>query len=292
MSAPHAPAARTLRRRPTPSLRRAGPAALCILVSGIVISSIAPAQTGDFGRPKRFWMGERPHDWIGAQAAANAGLPASRFELTDDERELRDLAYPLIAPPYGHPKWLAVLAERGRARMVPSEGLWDAGLYWRRLTGEPHASPASRYARLNDDARNDVVRLDLFFATARRVADMDGKRGAALNMIAHVTAGEAANAQARVNENALTVDWVCASVNSRLTSYRYALERLVIATPMTAAVQAEQSLTLLAMRMGYCPGLAPAPAVAGRGFFPRGGNVPGGDTGPGPAANGGFIISK
>ena len=43
---------------------------------------------------------------------------ASSFELTDDERALRDLAYPLIEPPYDRQQWYSVAGEYGLYRPI------------------------------------------------------------------------------------------------------------------------------------------------------------------------------
>ena len=41
----------------------------------------------------------------------------------------------------------------------------------------------------------------------------------------------AVNARRRNDENALVIAWVCRSLAERVTSYRFALERLVIGLP-------------------------------------------------------------
>ncbi len=40
------------------------------------------------------------------------GTP-SGYRLTDDERELRDLAYPLIEAPFDRQRWYSILGEYG-----------------------------------------------------------------------------------------------------------------------------------------------------------------------------------
>jgi hypothetical protein len=40
------------------------------------------------------------HDWVGRDAVRGIGGKPSQFRLTDDERQLRDLGYALIQPPY------------------------------------------------------------------------------------------------------------------------------------------------------------------------------------------------
>ena len=51
------------------------------------------------------------HRWIGGEATGSVGLHASQFQLTDNERLLRDLAYPLIEPPHSRPAWKSVFGD-------------------------------------------------------------------------------------------------------------------------------------------------------------------------------------
>src|SRR5262249_10953804 len=68
-----------------------------ILAGALLLCGCA---TGDFGRVRPDWVYDDIHDWVGRDAVASVGLPASVYPLTDDERALRDLAFPLIDPPY------------------------------------------------------------------------------------------------------------------------------------------------------------------------------------------------
>jgi hypothetical protein len=108
-------------------------------------------------------------------------------------------------------------------------------------------SETTRYARLIEDVRNDVARLDYFFTTARRVIDIDRKREQSLAYVP-VRGDEVANALARVGENVLIVGWVQRSLAERVAAYRFALERLIIVVPSPLAVEAERSITFLQQR--------------------------------------------
>src|SRR5690348_13967013 len=66
---------------------------------------------GDLGRIKSSLVTDDMHAWIGADAVGSIGVPPSRFGRTDDERTLRDLAYPLIEPPYDRQRWYSILGE-------------------------------------------------------------------------------------------------------------------------------------------------------------------------------------
>jgi len=55
---------------------------------------------GDFGRARADFRNDDMHRWLGAETTGSVGLKASQFQLTENERQLRDLAYPLIEPPH------------------------------------------------------------------------------------------------------------------------------------------------------------------------------------------------
>ena len=108
-----------------------------------------------------------------------------------------------------------------------------------------YRSSNARYSKLNEDIRNDVTRMDPFFGVARRVLDMDDKRGKSLSYVGGLSPREQNNAVARIAENALVVAWVQCSLGQRAASYRYTLEHLVISTPTPVALDVERSLTLM-----------------------------------------------
>ncbi len=224
----------------------AGAAALCLL-SGCGAS-------GDFGRVRPTLVNDDTHAWMGPAAARG---PANdlvwKHQLTDEERMLRDLAYPLIEPPYDRNHWYSVIGEVGAAsRPWPYP---DRSAYASRLFTTAYRSQTARYNRLMEDIRNDVMRLDPFFSSARYVLDMDIKREKALAYVHGLSQEEQANTFQRIAENRNIVLWVKQSLHERCASYRVALERMVIAAPSPLAVEAERALTLLQQRVtGYDTG--------------------------------------
>ena len=220
-----------------------GDASLCLLV-------LLGCSNADFGRVRPSLVTDGIHAWVGRDAARDAGAPVSLFPLTDDEQLLRDYAYPLIEPPYDRHRWYSVLNEWGMTHYFKPE--WyccDPTAYAARLMNAYVRSETTRYVRLNEDIRNDVVRIQPFFAVARRVLDFDNKREQILPTIAVLSGPEVANAKARVGENFLVVAWVQKSLAERAASYRFALERLVVAVPSPPVVEVERSLTLLRTRI-------------------------------------------
>jgi hypothetical protein len=212
------------------------------------------SSTGDFGRLADPLVTDNIHAWVGQEAAASVGAPVSADNLTDDERTLRDLAFPLIEPPYDRQRWDAVVYEYGTKYSFQRK-LWafDPTAYYRHLQGEPLRSSAARYNQTIDDIRNDIVRVEPFFMVAHHVVDLDRRRQASMEHVASLTPAERVNAQARVGENALTIAWVHNSLNQRCTSYRFALEHLAVAEPQPAAADADRLLTELQQRIEANP---------------------------------------
>ena len=228
----------TLRFSRTASLM-AVPLALGIMLGG--------CSGGDFGRVRSDARNDDMHRWIGGEANASSGLRPSEFGLTENERMLRDLAYPMIEPPLSRPKWKSVFGEYETIEAPWKQKIaFDRTMYGRRLIDEPHRSHTSRYQVLMDDVRNDLTRFEPFYTNAARVNELDHKRNAALKLVSQLEPRERADAVARMDENALIVQWVEQCLEQRVSSYRWALERLVIQYPDGMASAADMLIGELA----------------------------------------------
>jgi hypothetical protein len=220
------------------------------------------SSTGDFGRLQDWLVTDDIHAWVGRDAAASVGAPTSTNKLTDDERTLRDLAFPLIEAPYDRQRWDAVIYEYGINHSL-QRTLWDfdTTAYYVHLRGTYYRSTETRYNQLIDDIRNDIVRIGPFFEAARRVVDIDQRREKSMQYVADLSPDERLNALARVGENSLTIAWVHHSLTERCASYRFALDHLVIADPDPAAAEAERVLTQLQQQIAANQ-LVPGPRLA------------------------------
>jgi hypothetical protein len=229
------------------------PAASAVLMLVLLGVTLGGCSGGDFGRTREDFRNDDMHRWIGFEATSSIGLHASQFQLTDNERLLRDLAYPLIEPPHSRPAWKSVFGDYS-----PLPSPWrratsfDRTAYGRQLIDEPHRSDASRYAQLIEDVRNDLTRFEPFYAAAARVIDLDGKRNASMAQI-ELSPRERADAVARMEENTLVVQWVQQCLERRISSYRWALERLVIQAPDGAAAEADRLIGQLAAQAANPP---------------------------------------
>jgi hypothetical protein len=244
------------------SIRLQAPASVLALV--LAVLALAGCSGGDFGRTRQDFLNDDMHRWIGVEATASIGLPASQFQLTDRERQLRDLAYPFIEPPHSRPAWKSVF---GDYQPLPSpwrqKVVFDRTAYGRLLIDEPHRSHASRYAQLIDDVRDDLTRFEPFFATAIGVLDLDRKRNASLAHVSDLSPREGADAVARMQENTLIVQWVQQCLEQRISSYRWALERLVIQAPDELAAEADRLIGELAVQAANPP-VAAQPVIGYR----------------------------
>ena len=224
---------------------------------------------GDFGRVRQDVLNDDMHSWLGSEATASIGLRPSQFQLTESERLLRDLAYPLIEPPRSRPGWKSVF---GDYKPIPSpwrqKTIFDRTAYGRQLIDEPHRTHASRYAQLMDDVRDDLVRFDPFFTSAGQVIDLDKKRKASLKFVSELTPRERDDTIARMEENALIIQWVEQCLQQRVASYRWALERLVIHAPDNTAADVDRLINKLAERAANPP--VSVPPVIGRALSVRG----------------------
>jgi hypothetical protein len=239
---------------------------LLLLLTGLALGGCSG---GDFGRTRQDFLNDDMHRWIGGEATGSVGLHVSQFQLTDGERQLRDYAYPLIEPPHSRPAWKSVF---GDYKPLPSpwrqQVAFDRTAYGRQLIDEPHRSHSSRYSQLIDDVRDDITRFEPFFASAIRVIELDRKRNASLAQVSALTPHERADAVARMEENTLIVQWVQQCLEQRISSYRWALERLVIQTPDNMAADADRLIGELASQTANPP--VAATPVIGRALTTRG----------------------
>ena len=236
---------------------------------------------GDFGQVQPYLVSDGVHDWVGPYASD--AKKASKFDLTDDERQLRDLAYPLIDPPYDRQQWYSVAGEYGLyspARtfdrtayanwLISGDGPSPLARYSSQLDdvrrdvtdfmSAKDRSPSARYSRLMDDVRDDTTRLPQFFETASRVLEIDQKRKKSLGYVPDVSPIERKNAELRMRENGAIVALVRERLVQRAESYHYALGRLVIQSPYAQAVDIERAITRLKAEIERYR--APAPSWA------------------------------
>lgn len=239
---------------------RTGPRASALMLFTTALM-LGGCSGGDFGRTRDDFRNDDMHRWLGVEATGSLGLKASQFQLTDNERQLRDQAYQFIEPPHSRPAWKAVFGDyQVIASPWQQKVVFDRTAYGRLLIDEAHRSDASRYSQLIDDVRDDITRFEPFYATAGRVLDLDRKRDASLAQVSQLSPREHADAVARMQENTLIVQWVQQCLERRISSYRWALERLVVQGPDNVAAEADRLIGELT-RLSASPPIAAQPVV-------------------------------
>jgi hypothetical protein len=239
-------------------IRRLAPVPLLISI-GVTLGGCSG---GDFYRTREDFLSDDMHRWFGREATASVGIRPSQYQLTDNERQLRDLANPLIEPPHSRPAWKSVFGD-----FQPIASPWrqtvafDRTAYGRALIDEPHRSQMSRYQQLIEDVRDDITRFEPFFAAAIRVIELDKKRNASLAYVSDLSPRERADAVARMQENSLIVQWVQQCLERRVSSYRWALERMVVEAPDNIAADADRLIGELASQTANPP-VAARPIIA------------------------------
>lgn len=224
-------------------------AVVAIFLAAMLAGGCA-APAGDFGRPRANVFNDNIMPLIGESAAWVRGEPVSAAPYTDDERQLRDLAYAVLMPPDDRQAWERKLAEWRRTRFWPEERTHaNIADYADMLLRTTYRSSTARYLKLIDDIRADSTRPGPFFTVAARVAEMDSVRERAIAQMWHLSPNEREHASIRIEENRMIVEWVQRRFMERHTGYQLALERLVLATPAPAAIEAERSLTVLGQRI-------------------------------------------
>ncbi len=216
-----------------------------LLALPAILSSLllAACTTGDLGRPRPSIFCDQFAPAMGEWSARMRGEASSWFHLTDDEQQMRARAWRLVMPAHELSTFESQLSALAHARILPAEAQSSAvSDYQRALTSGSFASQASRYNRLAEDANADRALLGPFRANAIRVVNADRARLRTLAASPRVPVESRAPAQARGRENEGLILWVCERLRFRVSSYRYALDNLVVEMPSREAVRAERAI--------------------------------------------------
>lgn len=199
-------------------------------------------QTGDLGRLEPNFFNTRVQPPIGKGSATGRGEPTSYLPVTDDERDLKNLAYVMVAAPdiYG---WRQGKIPYARwHRIAPPNPHYDpVNAYHDRLVNMPFASEASRFNRLMGDLEKERKATLRFGRTAERVLLADRERAERLYSDAALDPARRAAAEDRIGENELLICLAMDSVQQRLHGYRYAIRHLYVETPSPLAVEAHRA---------------------------------------------------
>jgi hypothetical protein len=222
--------------------------------------ALSGCASGDFGRPRSAWFTDEGVAVAVGGPLRAVPLPINVYGYTDDEKRLRRYAYPLLVPPFQKELLLKLPIDfdypAAIAGLTPGYGAEGYGDW---LLGFPVRSQVARYSRLIDDTRDDVIRIDNFYAVAQRVADMDRRREQSLAHVSAASDFDRANATARIAENGELILRVYTCLGVRVTAYRGALERVVLAQPSPMAADADRAISALQGKVTMIGAVAQAP---------------------------------
>lgn len=238
----------------------------------LALSSAACARPiGDFGRADLDPIHDQVMPALGTGRALLSKEPVSAFNLSDQEREMRDRIWHYLIAPHAFDWFQSSVVELQRTRIMPvsSKSLLPQDRYYLWLHRQEFASSRTRYARIEDDVTVDVELMPSVFASICAVLEQDRQRGVAANGIANLDENTKSNAAARQFENQTQIGWFVAAVQNRYDSYNYALDHLLVETPHEEAIGANGALSDLAVyieaaqRKDFCSGRDMRPSHGG-----------------------------
>ncbi|WP_181704322.1 hypothetical protein [Chthonobacter albigriseus] len=204
-----------------------------MVVLGLAIGLAACGRpTGDFGRAKPSALNDEVLPLVGKLAATIREEPVSWYNLTDDERLLRDRAWNFVRPPHVGDWWLEPLVEGQRTRILPVlDPRFNPTRYYLFLRAGDYRSSETRWTKVMDDITGDALLVPPFCEVAARVRRTDAWRIGRVNADQSVTPDVLVDTYNRIEENNRQMSWVWRALAYRLTSYRFAIERMALETP-------------------------------------------------------------
>src|SRR2546423_6869557 len=111
---------------------------------------------GDFDRVRPSLATDEANARIEREELIRGGKTPSNFPLTDEERQLRDLARAIIPPPNDRNRWDTVFRDYvldeiewlGPANDKPEPAKFDRAAYWKHRPEDGRGSTAAAYASL------------------------------------------------------------------------------------------------------------------------------------------------
>ena len=228
------------------NLKRRAAAAAAIVLTLALGACARPV--GDFGRAEADPLHDTVMPAIGTFRAKASREPVSDFNLTDQEREMRDRIWRYLVSPHAYDWFGDTATELARTRILPvSEKPRPADRYYRWLHRTRFASSTVRYSRIGDDVQSDIDMMPATFDAICAVLQVDRQRGLAANGLPNLEDTMRAEAAARQAENQIQISWFVRAATNRYDSYNYALDHLLVETPHDNAIGVNGLLSDLAV---------------------------------------------
>ncbi len=204
-----------------------------IYLTCCAILPLACSPVGDFGRLESSILTGSIPDQVAVRDASGAGL-VSRYELTQDERGLRQRGYRFRTAVAG---------------ILPYDTPYDSDRdYAEELTHRGFAWGPARVGTMIGELELDHAELGHFGLYAHRVLVADRNRALALGTDRDYTRDDRVDTLARVRENRIFIDATIKDMWKRIASYRYAIKRARLEAPATSLKRAIRLLRYLEKR--------------------------------------------
>lgn len=200
---------------------------------------------GDFGRAED----DPLHDAVARTANALRSLdqPLSAFNLSDEEREMRDRIWRYLVAPEAY-DWfgdsVVELSREGFRVKALKPPAHERYYVW--LHDQAYASSAVRYSHLTGDVNADIATMPATFASICAVETVDSQRRTAEAGISNLEPAMKAGVATRQVENETMIGWFTTAVDARYQAYSYALDHLLVETPHPNAIDTDTALSQLA----------------------------------------------
>ena len=239
---------------------------LMLALLGVTVACTA-RPTGDFGRARAGVLHDEVMPTIGRVRAEQAGEPVSRFNWSDEEREMHDRVWRFLVAAHARDWFYDTAVELQRTRLTgATDHRFTRDRYYRWLHRTAFRSSPVRYRAMADHLAADIATAPATFAAICTVLAMDGQRQAASAALGGLASSQA---EARRLENRRQIDWFVRALRYRYDSYSFALDLLLVETPHEEARAVDAKLSALAVfveraeRHDFCDDATTSAAAAG-----------------------------
>ncbi len=229
---------------------------------------------GDLGRAQPGVLHDELMPAAGKLRAEWAKEPVSKFNLTDQEREMHNRVWRFLVAPHANDWFMDTVIELQRTRLAAGaqDIAFKRDLYSNWLRTTRYESSRIRFRTIADSARADIDTAPSTFRSICAVIEIDRQRGAASRSLQDLTAGDVA---ARRSENQTFIAWFTRAIAYRYESYNYALDTLLVETPHEEAMGADAEISQLgvyverAKRGDFCDGAEGGLVIGGNAIRSR-----------------------
>ena len=196
-------------------------------------------------------------DWLARQRRE----PVSKFNQTDQEREMHDRVWRFLVAPHAKDWFYDTAVELQRTRISQETDLrFMTDRYYRWLKQTAYQSSTVRYATVGRHIAADIDTLPTTFAAICAVREIDRQRAVARDGLSGLEPNVLQDVAARREENETHINWFVRALDYRYQSYSYALDHLLVESPHEQSLAVDEALRRLsgfvtrAQRGDFCTG--------------------------------------